>query len=54
MPDTFADQARCAILIGNRTTGLVQSDDPQLCFGPVGAMPVTWDDAELLDSKGSL
>jgi hypothetical protein len=34
--DIFADQARCAILIGNRIICLVQSNDPQLSFEPVG------------------
>ena len=50
----FADQARCAILIGNRIICLVQSNDPQLSFGPVGAMPVMWNDAEWLNSRRSL
>lgn len=49
--DIFADQARCAILIGNRIICLVQSNDPQLSFEPVGAMPVMWNDAETLNSK---
>jgi hypothetical protein len=52
--DIFADQARCAILIGNRIICLVQSNDPHLSFDPVGAMPVTWDDAEWLNSKRCL
>jgi Barstar (barnase inhibitor) len=52
--DIFADQARCAILIGNRIICLVQSNDPQLSFKPVGAMPVVWNDAEWLDSKRGL
>lgn len=50
----FAYQARCAILIGNRIICLVQSDDPQLSFEPVGAMPVMWNDAEWLSSKRRL
>jgi len=50
----FADQARCAILIGNRIICLVQSNDPQLSFGPVGAMPVMWNDAECLNSRRGL
>ena len=52
--DIFADQARCAILIGNRIICLVQSDDPRLSFDPVGAMPVLWNDAEWLNSKRGL
>jgi hypothetical protein len=51
--DIFADQARRAILIGNRIICLVQSNDPQLSFEPVGAMPVMWNDAEWLNSKRS-
>lgn len=54
MLDIFADQARCAILIGNRIICLVQSNDPQLAFEPVGAMPVMWNDAEWLDSQRGL
>lgn len=43
-----AAQARSAILFGNRIICLVQSNDPQLSFEPVGAMPVLWNDAGLL------
>jgi hypothetical protein len=52
--DIFADQARCAILIGNRIICLVQSNDPRLSFDPVGALPVMWNDAEWLNSKRGL
>ena len=51
MLDIFADQARRAILIGNRIICLVQSNDPELTFDPVGAMPVMWNDAEWLNSQ---
>lgn len=51
MLDIFAEQARSAILIGNRVLCLVQSNDPRLSFEPVGAMPVMWNDAEWLNSK---
>jgi RNAse (barnase) inhibitor barstar len=54
MLDIFADQARCAILIGHRIICLVQSDDPRLSFEAVGAMPVMWNDAEQLNSKRGL
>lgn len=50
----FANQARSAILIGNRIICLVQSNDPELTFEPVGATPVMWNDTELLDSKRGL
>jgi hypothetical protein len=54
MLDIFADQARSAILIGNRIICLVQSNNPELSFEPVGAMPVMWNDAESLNSKRGL
>jgi RNAse (barnase) inhibitor barstar len=49
--DIFASQARSALLIGHRMICLVQSDDPDLRFEPVGASPVSWNDAEWLDAK---
>lgn len=54
MLDIFAGQARSALLIGNRIICLVQSNDPQLAFEPVGAMPVMWNHAEWLNSKRGL
>ncbi|MFF8550574.1 hypothetical protein ACF07Z_27315 [Streptomyces albidoflavus] len=33
----------------SRTRPLVQSNDPQIRFGPVGAMPVLWNNDEALD-----
>lgn len=54
MLDIFADQARRAILIGHRIICLVQSNDPQLAFDPVGAMPVVWNESEWLNSKRGL
>ena len=54
MLDIFADQARAALLIGNRLICLVQSNDPRIAFDPVGAMPVMWNDAEWLDAKRGL
>ncbi|MEV6897637.1 barstar family protein [Amycolatopsis sp. NPDC051372] len=52
--DIYADQARGALLIGHRMMCLVQSDDPRLSFPTVGALSVTWNDAEWLDSKRGL
>jgi hypothetical protein len=49
--DIMADQARSAALFGRRLMCLVQSDDPDLRFEPVGAMPVMWNDAEWLDAR---
>ena len=54
MLDIFADQARLAILMGNRIICLVQSNDPRLSFEPVGATPVMWNDAEWLDADRGL
>jgi hypothetical protein len=54
MLDIFAEQARSAILIGNRIICLVQSNDPRLTFEPVGAMEVMWNEAEWLDAKRGL
>lgn len=47
--DIFAGQARSAALIGHRMLCLVQSDNPNIRFAPVGAMPVMWNEAEWLD-----
>jgi hypothetical protein len=49
--DIFAHQARRAALIGHRMMCLVQTDDPQIAFAPVGAMPVAWNAAEWLNSS---
>jgi hypothetical protein len=49
--DLFAKRARAAALIGHRMVCLVQSDDPDLSFEPVGAMPVMWNDAEWLNAN---
>jgi len=49
--DIFAKQARDAALVGHRMMCLVQSDDPNLRFEPVGATPVLWNDAEWLHAR---
>ena len=51
--DIFATQARAAALIGHRMLCLVQSNDPHISFGPVGATPVVWNDAEWLHANRS-
>jgi hypothetical protein len=48
--DILADRSRGALLFGRRLLVLVQSDDPDLRFDPVGATPVGWNDAEWLDA----
>jgi hypothetical protein len=49
--DIFANCARLGMLVGHRMLCLVQSDDPDIRFDPVGANPVLWNPAEFLDSK---
>lgn len=44
--DIMALHSRRAGLIGRRLVCLVQSNDPQIRFQPVGAVPATWNDAE--------
>jgi len=44
--DIYAGVAGMAMLIGHRMLCLVQSDDPQLAFDPVGASPVMWNPQE--------
>ena len=48
--DIVADHSRQAALYGRRLICLVQSDDPEIRFEPVGATGVRWNDAEWLDS----
>ncbi len=40
--DVVADAGRTALVHGRRVLCLVQSDDPDLRFAPVGATPVEW------------
>jgi hypothetical protein len=42
--DIFADNARVGLLHGHRMVCLVQSDDRDIRFAPVGATPVEWAD----------
>ncbi|GAA3212497.1 hypothetical protein GCM10010532_037790 [Dactylosporangium siamense] len=44
--EELAQRARAAMLCGNRLLCLLQSDDPDISFPPVGATAVTWDNAE--------
>lgn len=46
--DIIAIQARQHLLFGRRLLGLVQTDEPELAFPPVGATPVTWNPREWL------
>lgn len=48
--DEFAQRARMAMLIGNRMLCLLQSDDPDIKFAPVGATPVLWNFTEWQDA----
>lgn len=49
--DTMARHSRSASLIGRRLMCLVQSNDPQIRFQPVGAVPALWNDAEWADAN---
>ncbi|MFJ8584872.1 barstar family protein [Streptomyces sp. NPDC093595] len=49
--DIIADQARRAAVLQRRLMCLVQSNDPQIRFEPVGAMPVLWNNDEALDAR---
>lgn len=49
--DIIADQARRAAVLRRHLIGLVQSNDPQIRFEPVGAMPVLWNNDEALDAR---
>ncbi len=49
--DIIADQARRAAVLRRRLICLVHSDDPDIRFDPVGAMPVMWNHDEWLDAN---
>lgn len=48
--DSIESTSRRFLLTGRRLLALVQSDDPRIRFDRVGAMPVTWNPREWLDS----
>src|SRR6185295_8045135 len=48
--DSIETTSRRFLLTGRRFLALVQSDDPRIRFERVGAMPVTWNPREWLDS----
>lgn len=48
--DSLESTSRRFLLTGRRLLALVQSDDPRIRFERVGAMPVTWNPREWLDS----
>jgi hypothetical protein len=50
----FAERARTALLIGHRMMCLIQSDNPAICFDPVGAMDVEWTEPEWNSSTRGL
>ncbi|RAG85884.1 barnase inhibitor [Streptacidiphilus pinicola] len=49
--DILADHGRAAAVRRQRVLGLVQSDDPEITFEPVGATGVEWNPAEWLRSR---
>lgn len=48
--DSIESASRRFLLTGRRLLALVQSDDPRIRFERVGAVPVTWNPREWLDS----
>lgn len=49
--DLISLNARRAMLYGHRLLCLVQSNDPNIIFEPVGATPVLWNPAEWADHR---
>ncbi|WP_327257195.1 barstar family protein [Streptomyces sp. NBC_01244] len=49
--DIIADRAHRAAVLQRRLICLVHSNDPDIRFEPVGAMPVVWNSDEWLDSN---
>ncbi|MFD4737797.1 barstar family protein [Streptomyces virginiae] len=49
--DIVANQARHAAVLQRRLICLVHSNDPDIRFDPVGAMPVMWNSDEWLDAN---
>ena len=49
--DLLADHSRVAMLFGRPLVVLVQSDDPDVRFEPVGASSAHWNEAEWLNSN---
>jgi RNAse (barnase) inhibitor barstar len=52
--DSIESASRKALISGRRLLALVQSDDPRIRFERVGALPVTWNPREWLDSDRGL
>jgi hypothetical protein len=48
--DSIESTSRRFLLTGRRLLALVQSDDPRIRFERVGALPVTWNPREWLES----
>jgi len=52
--DSIETTSRRFLMTGRRLLALVQSDDPRIRYERVGAMPVTWNPREWLDSDRGL
>ncbi|WP_204039174.1 barstar family protein [Acrocarpospora phusangensis] len=52
--DIIASNATTALLVGHRILCLVQSDNPRIAFGPLGAEYARWNDAEWLEDRRDL
>lgn len=52
--DSIESTSRRFLLTGRRLLALVQSDDPRIRFERVGALPVTWNPREWLETDRGL
>ena len=52
--DAYAHCARTGLLVGHRMMLLLQTNDPAIRFGTVGACPVVWNSQEWLNSSRGL
>ena len=49
--DIIAGASRFHLVNGNRLVALLQTNDPQLCFGTLGGISPSWNRRERLDAK---
>jgi len=52
--DIMEINSRRLLLFGRRLIVLVQSDDPEISFAPVGGRPIIWNTRELLNTSRNL
>ncbi len=49
--DVFSTQSRFFLLFGKHLMVLIQSDDPNIKFNPVGSCPMQWNSKEWMNQK---